>query len=122
MIARHAASVGLVLATLAGLVTTLLGRPIAALVLTVTAAVGIINSLWLERVMVRMLQPGRAQVSRGTAALIVARMGLWGLLFAVVFVLRQYVELWAVAAGMGCFLVALAVAGLGREHGEGREE
>lgn len=122
MIARQAAWIGLLLACLAGLATTLLGRPLAALVLTVTAAVGIINSLWLERVMVRMLQPGRAQVARSTALLILARIGLWGLLFAMLYVLRRDLELWAVAAGMGCFLVALALAGLGGGRGNGGEE
>lgn len=89
-----------------------LGRESAAFVLTATAAVGIINALWLEEVLVRVLQPGGARLSRGAAGIVVARLALWGLLFTALYVFRSHVELWAVAAGMGCFLVALALAGL----------
>lgn len=112
MIARQAAWIGLALAAAAGLVSVVSDRPVSALVLTFTAAVGIINSLWLESLFLKVLQPGRPRVSRQAALLLVARLGLWGLLFAVLVAVRDRVELWAVAAGMGCFLVALALAGL----------
>ncbi len=122
MIARRAGWLGLVLAVIAGIVLTVLGRPISALVLTVTAAVAIINGLWLEDVLTALLQPGRARVSRGAVALLIARFCVWGLLFGFLYVLRKRFELWVVAAGLGCFLVALALTGLkagGETTGEG---
>lgn len=120
MIARQAAWIGLTLAAASGLVLVVLDRPASAFVLTFTAAVGIINSLWLENLFLKVLQPGRPRVSRRAALLLIARLGLWGLLFAVLVAVRDRVELWAVAAGMGCFLVALALAGL--KHSDPGEE
>jgi len=115
--AKRAGWIGLVLALAAGAVLVLLDRHVAALVLTLTAAVGIINALWLEQALTSVLQPGRPRVSRRAIVLVVARLALWGLLFAVIYVLRRQVDLWAVAAGMGCFLLALALEGL-RSGGE----
>ncbi|MEW6338923.1 MAG: hypothetical protein ACOY3Y_18960 [Acidobacteriota bacterium] len=120
MIARRAGWIGLALAAGAGVALVALDKPVTAFVLTFTAAVGIINSLWLERLFLNVLQPGRPRVSRRALVLLIARLGLWGLLFAVLVAVRDRVELWAVAAGMGCFLVALACAGL--KHADPGEE
>jgi hypothetical protein len=122
MIARRAGWLGLVLAVAAGVVLVALDRPMSAFILTFTAAVGIINSLWLENALTRVLQPGRPRVSRGAALILLARLALWAVLFAVLYVLRDRVELWAVAAGMGCFLVALGLAGLKPETPRPGEE
>lgn len=113
MIAGRAGAVGLALALAAGIVLILLDKPLSALALTATAAVAIINGLWLERLLVKVLQPGRPRVSRGAVVLLLVRFGLWGLLFGAVYAAREWIELWAVAVGLGCFLVALAVAGAG---------
>jgi phosphatidylserine synthase len=117
MIAGRAAAGGLALALTAGIVLILLDKPLEALALTVTAGVAIINGLWLERLLVKVLQPGRPRVSRSAVVLLLVRFGLWGLLFAAVYAVREWIELWAVAVGLGCFLVALAVAGAGAREG-----
>jgi len=109
--AGRAAAVGLALALTFGIILILLDKPLSALVLTATAAVAIINGLWLERLLVNVLQPGRPRVSRGAVVLLVGRLLLWGALFGVLWLLREHVELWAVAVGLGCFLVALGAAG-----------
>ena len=113
-LARGALAIGIVITLVAALAVAAAGKPAAAVVLTVTAAVGMINGIWLERALAGVLQPGRPRYSRGAVALLMARWGLWGLLFGALFVFRQYVEFWAVAAGMGCFVIALAIAGVGR--------
>jgi hypothetical protein len=122
MIARRAGWLGLVLALAAGAVLVVLDRPVSAFVLTFTAVVGIINTLWLENALTRVLQPGRPRVSRGAALILLARLVLWAVLFAVLYVLRDRVELWAVAAGIGCFLLALGLAGLKPEARRPGEE
>lgn len=94
----------------AGIVLTALGLPLSALALTLTAVVGMINALWLERLLGRVLQPGRPRF-KGTIGLLVARFVLWGLLFAVLFVLRGHIQVWVVAVGVAIVLVGLAVAG-----------
>ena len=58
-----------------------LGKPWSALALTVTSAVGMINGLWLEGLLVGILQPGKARVGRGAVALLIGRWALWALLF-----------------------------------------
>lgn len=88
-----------------------LGKPWSALALTVTAAVGMINGLWLEGLLEGMLQPGKPRMTRAVVGLLAARWALWGLLFAVLYLLRERFELWAVAVGVACFLVALSIAG-----------
>ncbi len=97
------------------------GKPWSALALTVTAATGIINGLWLEGLLAGMLQPGRPRVTRAAAGLLVARWALWGLLFAVLYLMRERIELWSVAVGVACFLVALGVAGASAGDRNGRE-
>ena len=119
MPARGAVALATVLAVGAGAIVTWLGKPWSALALTVTTAVGMINGLWLEALLTRLLQPGRPRVTRGAVAVLVGRFALWGLLFGFLYLLRERIELWAVAVGIGCFLVALAVAGL---HSDDRGE
>lgn len=105
----------------AGLALTLLDKPLSALVLTLTVAVGIINARWLERLLELVLQPGRARFSWGAVLLFVTRLALWGGLFAVVFLLRRRIEVWAVAVGIGCLLTGLAAAGM-RGAGDGSRQ
>ncbi|MCJ7440490.1 MAG: hypothetical protein MUO25_02750 [Thermoanaerobaculaceae bacterium] len=111
MIARRAVASGAVLTLAAASLVVWLGKPWSALALTVTSAVGMINGLWLEGLLADILQPGRARLARGAVALLVARWALWGLLFGFLYLIRSRIELWAVAAGVACFLAALAGAG-----------
>lgn len=110
--ARRAALVGIGVTGTAATVVWSMGHPSAAIVLTGTAAVGMINAIWLEGALQRLLQPGRPRFSRGTVGLLVARWVLWAVLFGVLYWFRRYVEVWAVAVGVGCFVIALASAGL----------
>lgn len=89
--------------------------------MTVTAAVGIINGLWLEGVLTGVLQPGKPRVTRAAVGLLIARWALWGLLFVVLYLMRERIELWSVAVGVACFLVALGVAGMKVADRGGRE-
>jgi len=122
VIARRVAGVGLGLAGLAAAGLVAAGRDWDALVLTATTAVGIINTLWLEVVLSRVLQPGVPRVSRSAAAVVIGRFALWVALFAVLFAVRDRVSVWAVVAGVGCFLTALAVSGSGTQSADPREE
>lgn len=121
MVARNALATASLLTVAAASLVVWMGKPWSALALTVTAAVGMINGLWLEGLLAGILQPGKARVTRGAVAILVARWALWGLLFVFLYLMRSRVELWAVAAGVACFLVALAGAGM-RATGGGREE
>lgn len=122
MIARRAAGLGLGMAGLIALGLVTVGRRWDAFVLTTTTTVGIINTLWLEAVLARVLQPGVPRVSRGAVAVVVGRFALWVLLFAALYVIRERVHVWAVAAGIGCFLTALALSGSGRQPEDPGEE
>ncbi|HPC84770.1 MAG TPA: hypothetical protein P5234_15885 [Thermoanaerobaculaceae bacterium] len=95
---------------IAGIMLTALGLPLSALALTLTVAVGMINALWLERLLGRVLQPGRPRL-KGAVGLLVARFALWGFLFAVLYLLRRHIQVWVVAAGVVVVLVGLAAAG-----------
>ena len=121
MPARGAIALAAVLAVGAAAIVTWFGKPWSAFALTVTTAVGMINGLWLEALLTRLLQPGRPHITRGAIAVLVGRFALWGLLFGLLYLLRERIELWAVAVGIGCFLVALAVAGL-RSDDRGEEK
>ena len=83
MIARRALASGAVLTLAAASLVVWLGKPWSALALTLTAAVGMINGLWLEGLLVGILQPGKARVGRGAVALLIGRWALWALLFGV---------------------------------------
>jgi hypothetical protein len=122
VIARRALATGVVLTLAAASLVVFLGKPWSALALTVTAAVGMINGLWLEGLLAGILQPGKARVARGTLALLVARWALWGLLFGFLYLIRSRVEPWAVIAGVACFLAALAGTGMTAAKQGGREE
>ena len=121
MVARRAVAGAVVITVAAASLVAALGKPWSALALTVTAAVGMINGLWLEGLLTGMLQPGKARVTRGTVAVLVARWALWGLLFVWLYLMRSRIELWAVAGGVACFLVALAGAALKAPERGGRE-
>ena len=120
-VARRAILVGIPVTLAAAAVVDWLGKPWSALALTATATVGMINGLWLEGLLEGMLQPGRPRLSRPVVWTLAARWALWGLLFAVLYLLRERVELWAVAVGVACFLVAIAVAGTRAADHESRE-
>lgn len=119
MVARRALAGGAVVTVAAASVVTWIGKPWSALALTVTASVGMINGLWLERVLASVLQPGKARFSSGAMIVMVARWTLWALLFVFLYVMRSRIELWAVVVGIACFLVALggAVVSLSRDTG-----
>ncbi len=121
-VGRRALAVGIPLTLAAAAAVNWAGKPWSALALTVTAAIGIINGLWLEGLLAGMLQPGKPRVTRAAAAVLVARWALWGLLFVVLYLMRERIELWAVAVGVACFLVALGAAGAGATGRGGREE
>jgi hypothetical protein len=110
-VARRAAGVGLGVTSVAAGVLFVEGYRWDAAVLTLTAVVGIINTLWLEGVLLRVLQPERPRFTRGAAAFFVGRLALWGLLFLVLFAIRDRFSMWAVAGGIACFLVGLGVVG-----------
>jgi len=120
-VARRAVFVGVPVTLCAASAVNWFGRPWSALALTATAAVGMINGLWLEGLLEGMLQPGRPRMTRAVVGLLAARWALWGLLFAVLYLLRERIELWAVAVGVACFLVALGIAGVNAADHDSRE-
>ncbi len=121
IVGRRALTVAIPVTLAAAAVVNWLGNPWSALALTVTAAAGIINGLWLEGLLAGMLQPGKPRVTRATAGVLIARWAIWGLLFVVLYLMRGRIELWAVAVGVACFLVALGVAGASAVDRDGRE-
>ena len=122
MTVRRSIPVTLLLALGGALVLLTLGRSGAALALTVTAAVAILAGLCLEAALVRVLQPERPRLSRTAAALLAGHLCIWAVFLAGVFRWRESVELWAVAAGVGCFLLGLSVAGVSTRTVPPREE
>jgi uncharacterized membrane protein len=122
MVVRRAAPIALLLALAASAVVMVLGRPRAALVLTVSAVVGILSTTCLEAALIRILQPGRPRFSRGAAALLVGHFAVWAVFLAGLYRWRDAVELWAVAAGIGCFLLGLSMGGMNIRGGSPREE
>lgn len=121
VVARRALATGAVLTLAAASVVGWLGKPWSALALTVTSAVGMINGLWLEELLAGILQPGKARMAWGAVMLLIARCALWGLLFGFLYLMRSRIELWAVAVGVGCFLAALASAGMRSPEHDGPE-
>ncbi len=122
MLVRRSAPISLLLALGASLVVMALGKPGAAAALTVSAAVGILSAICLEAALVRILQPGRPRLSRSATALLVSHLAIWGVFLAGLYRWRQAVALWAVAAGLGCFLLGLSLGGLSVRGGYPREE
>ncbi len=122
MLAQRALRPGIPLTLAAAAVAGWKGGPWNALALTVTAAVGIINALLLERLFGRVIQPGAPYRTGGAIWLQAARWALWGVLFVVWYLMRRRIELWAVAVGVACFLTALGIASAGSAtHGLRRE-
>lgn len=121
MRASHALRPGIPLTLAAAGVAGWFGGPWNALALTVAAGVGIINAFLLEGLFGRMLQPGAPHLTRGVVGLAAARWALWGGLFVGWYLMRRRIELWAVAVGVACFLVAMSFASAGSAgHGSGR--
>ena len=89
-----------------------LGKPWSAFALILTAFVGIISALWLEGFLTFVLQPGKPRITRWVTLLGLGRLALWGVLFVLLYLLRARVELWSVAVGVTCVLVALTGVGI----------
>lgn len=122
MVARRALLAAAVLTFGASAVVMWLGKPWSALALILTAGVGIISGFWLEGLLGLVLQPGKPRITRWVALLGLGRLGLWGVLFWVLYLLRSRIELWAVAVGVTCVLVALTGAGIAGGDGVERKE
>ena len=122
MVVRRAAPVVILLALAASAVVMMLGQPRAALVLTVSAAVGILSTICLEAALTRILQPGKPRFSRTAAALTIGHFAVWAVFLAGLYRWRSVVDLWAVAAGIGCFLLGLSMGGMNTRGGSPREE
>lgn len=121
MLASRALRPGIPLTLAAAGVAGWLGGPWNAIALTVTAGVGIINAFLLGGLFGRMLQPGTPHLTRGVVGLLAARWALWGGLFVGWYLMRRRIELWAVAAGVACFLATISVASAGSAgRGPGR--
>jgi hypothetical protein len=119
---RRSAPIGLLLALAASLVLFTLGRASAAVILTLSAMIGILSTIFLEAALARILQPGRPRFSRSAVVLLVGHFALWGVFLAGLYRWRQAIELWAVAAGLGCFLAGLSMGGMNIRGGAPREE
>ncbi len=122
MVTRRSSPIALLLALAAALVLVTLGRPRPALVLLITTGVGILGTLSLEAALMRILQPGRPRFSRAAAVLLVGHLAVWAVFAAGLFRWRHAIELWAVAAGVGCYLLGLSMGGMNIRGGSPREE
>jgi hypothetical protein len=118
-VGRRVLAGGTLLTLAAASVVVWMGKPWSALALTVTASVGMINGLWLERVLATVLQPGKARISLGVVVVTAVRWLLWASLFGFLYLIRSRIEPWAVVVGIACFLVALggAVVRFSRDTG-----
>lgn len=122
MLARQSAPITALLALGASLVAAMFGKVSAAVILTVSAGVGILSMVFLEAALLRILQPGRPRFSRSAVALLVAHLTVWGVFAAGLYRWRQDVALWGVAAGVGCFLLGLSMGGTNIRGDSPREE
>lgn len=122
MVLSRAAPLALLVALAAALVVSILGNLRAAVVLTLTAVIGIISTSCLEGALSRILQPGKPRLTRGAAALLVAHLACWGVFLAALLRWGQRGELWAVAVGLGCFLLGLSLGGINIHGASPREE
>jgi len=122
VVLRRSAPLALLVSLAASAVLMALSRPRAALVLTASALVGILATSCLEAALVRILQPGRPRFSRSAAVLLIAHVAVWGLFLALVYRWRADIEMWAVGAGIGCFLLGLSMGGMNIRGDSPREE
>ena len=91
---------------------------IGAVSLTAAGLVAMINFRWLEVIVHRMIQPGKARLDRWTLLRIIGRLILLaGILVALVVVPRF--DAVAVALGFSTLVVALIIEGLRRGHAGG---
>jgi hypothetical protein len=116
VLARRALAGAAALTLGAAAVVALAGKPWSALALTASGAVAMINGLWLEGVLNKLLQPGKPRVSWGVVWVLFMRWALWVLLLLVVLALRSRVEAWVIAVGATCFLVAVTAAALRQDR------
>jgi predicted membrane channel-forming protein YqfA (hemolysin III family) len=122
MVSRRSAPIALLLALAASAVLTTLGRPQPALVLLITTGIGILGTLSLEAALVRILQPGRPRLSRAAAVLLIGHLAIWAVFAAGLYRWRHAIELWAVAVGVGCYLLGLSMGGMNIRGDSPREE
>ena len=122
MVLRRSAPIVVLLALAASACLMVLDRPRAAVVLTVSAVVGILSTSCLEAALLRILQPGRPRFSRAAAVFLVGHLAIWAVFLAGLYRWRDAVELWAVAAGIGCYLLGLSMGGMNIRGDSPREE
>jgi uncharacterized membrane protein len=122
VVLRRSAPIVVLLALAASACLMVLDRPRAAIVLTVSAVVGILSTSCLEAALLRILQPGRPRFSRAAAVFLVGHLAIWAVFLAGLYRWRHAVELWAVAAGIGCYLLGLSMGGMNIRGDSPREE
>jgi hypothetical protein len=122
VLARRAVAAAAALTIAAAVVVALAGKPWSALILTASGAIAIINGIWLEGVLNKLLQPGKPRLSWGIAWALFARWALWGFLLLAVLALRSRVEAWVVAVGAGFFLIAVSAAAIRQDRRQIRAE
>lgn len=91
---------------------------IGALSLTAAGVVAIINFRWLEVIVHRVLQPGKAQLDRWTVLRIIGRLFLLACVLVALMMLPR-VDPVAVTLGFSALVVALVVEGLRGDRVEG---
>jgi len=91
---------------------------VGALSLTAAGVVAIINFRWLEVIVHRVLQPGKAQLDRWTLLRIVGRLFLLAVILVALMMVPR-VDPVAVTLGFSALVVALIIEGLrgGRVEG-----
>lgn len=91
---------------------------IGALSLTAAGVVAIINFRWLEVIVHRVLQPGKAQLDRWTLLRIVGRLFLLAVILVALMMVPR-VDPVAVTLGFSALVVALIIEGLRGDRVEG---
>ncbi len=91
---------------------------IGAVSLTAAGLVAMINFRWLEVIVHRMIQPGKARLDRWTLLRIIGRLILLAGILAALVVVPRF-DAVAVALGFSTLVVALIIEGLRRGHAGG---
>ena len=91
---------------------------IGALSLTAAGVVAMINFRWLEVIVHRVLQPGKAQLDRWTLLRIVGRLFLLAVILVALMMVPR-VDPVAVTLGFSALVVALIIEGLRGDRVEG---